>query len=326
MNNNSPLVSIVIPVYNGSNYMCEAIDSALAQDYENKEIIVVNDGSDDNGKTEEIALSYGDKIKYICKENGGVSSALNVGIKNMKGKYFSWLSHDDLYLPNKISMQIDALNKYNEKKVICICRSKQIDENSQDLLCGNSEQYLNCDNEDGLIDWKQALQLLISHGSFGGCNFLIPKAALINCGGFNEEMRYTQDFYMWIKLFLDGWNLVVIPEVLVGSRVHSRQVTVTGKDLFHKDCDMMGDLLQGELMAASNQKYNYIKLFALYCAKYNNISIANKYVRFGKQHNIISLLDIFHIKIIMTYGCFRPYLRIIVYKILKYIMLFKHEN
>ena len=78
-----PLVSIIIPVYNGANYMREAIDSALAQTYRNIEIIVVNDGSNDNGETERIALSYGDKIKYFHKENGGVSSALNLGIQNM---------------------------------------------------------------------------------------------------------------------------------------------------------------------------------------------------------------------------------------------------
>ena len=78
-----PLVSIVIPVYNGSNYMREAIDSALAQTYENVEIIVVNDGSTDDGETDRIARSYGDKIRYFAKDNGGVSSALNKGIKEM---------------------------------------------------------------------------------------------------------------------------------------------------------------------------------------------------------------------------------------------------
>ena len=102
-----PLVSIVIPVYNGSNYMREAIDSALAQTYERVEVIVVNDGSTDD--TEQIALSYGERIRYFRKENGGVSSALNLGIKEMKGEYFSWLSHDDVYTPDKIEVQIDAL-------------------------------------------------------------------------------------------------------------------------------------------------------------------------------------------------------------------------
>ena len=64
-----PKVTIIIPVYNGSNYVAQAIDAALAQTYNNCEIIVVNDGSRDDGASEAIALSYGDKIKYFLKEN-----------------------------------------------------------------------------------------------------------------------------------------------------------------------------------------------------------------------------------------------------------------
>ena len=105
-----PKVSIVIPAYNASNYLAEAIDSALAQTYPNTEIIVVNDGSRDDGATERIALSYGDKIRYFHKENGGSSSALNTGIANMTGEWFSWLSHDDLYVPHKVETQIRYLN------------------------------------------------------------------------------------------------------------------------------------------------------------------------------------------------------------------------
>ena len=84
-----PLVSIVIPAYNASNYLAEAIDSALAQTYPNVEIIVVNDGSRDDGATRAVALSYGDQIRYFEKPNGGSSSALNTGIANMKGEWFS---------------------------------------------------------------------------------------------------------------------------------------------------------------------------------------------------------------------------------------------
>ena len=85
MGNNQfkPLVSIIIPVYNGSNYMREAIDSALAQTYTNTEVLVINDGSCDNGATEAIAREYGDKIRYFYIENGGVSTALNTGIRNI---------------------------------------------------------------------------------------------------------------------------------------------------------------------------------------------------------------------------------------------------
>ena len=93
----SPLISIVIPVYNGSNYLREAIDSALRQTYKNIEVLVINDGSNDNGATARIAKSYGKKIRYFEKPNGGVATALNMGIQKMRGEYFSWLSHDDLY-------------------------------------------------------------------------------------------------------------------------------------------------------------------------------------------------------------------------------------
>ena len=72
-----PRVSIIIPVYNGANYMREAIDSALAQTCSDIDVIVVNDGSRDDGATAEIARSYGGRIRYLEKENGGVSSALN---------------------------------------------------------------------------------------------------------------------------------------------------------------------------------------------------------------------------------------------------------
>lgn len=111
-----PRVSIVIPVYNGANYLKEAIDSALGQDYGSFEVIVVNDGSNDHGKTEEICLSYGDRIRYFRKANGGVASALNLAIEKANGEYVSWLSHDDAYFPNKLSVQVEYLKEISESQ------------------------------------------------------------------------------------------------------------------------------------------------------------------------------------------------------------------
>ncbi|MDR1180166.1 MAG: glycosyltransferase [Spirochaetales bacterium] len=128
MGNFHPLVSIVIPVYNGANYMREAIDSALTQTYDNCEVIVVNDGSDDGGATDNIARSYGDRIRYFAKENGGVATALNLGIREMQGEYFSWLSHDDVYLPYKIERQIDFMQRFELQDAVLYSDYCQIDE------------------------------------------------------------------------------------------------------------------------------------------------------------------------------------------------------
>ena len=114
----NPKVTIVIPVYNGSNYLKDAIDSALAQNYKNLEVIVVNDGSNDNGSSERVALSYRDRIRYFSKPNGGVSTALNLGIEKMSGDYFSWLSHDDIYEKDKVSRQIEFLDQLTDKSKV----------------------------------------------------------------------------------------------------------------------------------------------------------------------------------------------------------------
>src|SRR5437764_1349700 len=106
-----PKVSIVIPVYNGGTYFEEALKSALAQTYPNVEIIVVNDGSTDEGKTHSIAQKYLSKIKYFYQSNKGVAGALNTGIRQMTGEFFTWLSHDDMYLPEKTAAQIAFFHK-----------------------------------------------------------------------------------------------------------------------------------------------------------------------------------------------------------------------
>ena len=104
---NNDVIAIIV-TYNRKELLKESIEALLQQTYKNFEVIVVNDGSSD--KTDEICKSYGSRIRYFKKENGGVSTALNLGIKKMNGEYFSWLSHDDLYLPNKIKEQINIEN------------------------------------------------------------------------------------------------------------------------------------------------------------------------------------------------------------------------
>src|SRR5262245_32160994 len=103
------LVTIVIPVFNGADYLSVAIESALAQTWPAVEVLIVDDGSDDGGRTRAIADSYGGSVRVLSKLNGGVATALNAGLEAMRGAWFSWLSHDDVYHPKKVEIQMEAL-------------------------------------------------------------------------------------------------------------------------------------------------------------------------------------------------------------------------
>lgn len=205
---NSSTVSIIIPVYNGSNYLKEAIESALAQTYKNLEIIVVNDGSDDNGKTEEIAKSYGNKIRYFKKENGGVSTALNYGIDKMNGDYFAWLSHDDVYKPGHIMTQVHNIEKH--KNSVTACKTGT-------LIDGNFYKSKETENliiyDKPLDHWRQWIY---------ACSILIPKEILLDLGCINEKNKTAQDTELiWNILY--KYKIVYFDKVLVYRRVHNEQ-------------------------------------------------------------------------------------------------------
>lgn len=211
----NPKVSIVIPVYNGADFLASAIDSALSQTYANTEVLVVNDGSTDNGATERIAISYGDRIRYISKENGGVASALNCGIRNMDGDYFSWLSHDDLYCPNKISTQIDSLKRLPED-VILYSDWKWINERSETVGTHRVPHVPPSDFRFALLTER------LVHG----CSVLVPRKAFDALGMFREDLRTVQDLEMWHRLSA-RFDFVHRPEVLISSRIHAGQGSVT---------------------------------------------------------------------------------------------------
>lgn len=101
-----PLVSVIIAVRNGERFLCPAIESILAQDYRPIEIILIDGQSTD--RTAEIARSYPD-IRYIYQENTGVANAYNIGIEASRGEFVAFLSHDDLWAPDKLSAQVGYL-------------------------------------------------------------------------------------------------------------------------------------------------------------------------------------------------------------------------
>lgn len=232
-----PKVTIIIPVYNGSNFLAEAIEAALAQTYKNCEILVVNDGSKDDGASEKIALSYGDKIRYYFKENGGVSSALNFAFEKMTGEWFSWLSHDDLYYPNKIEKQVAFINELldenpnlNIKKITVRSATKSIDKDGKVI---KTPSYKDVPKHEKPID---TILNNISNYRLSGCSFLLPTACIADVGGFTESIRTVSDVEYWYRLLFAGYEFYCLTDdILVKNRSHGKQVGKTKVDLFNKE-------------------------------------------------------------------------------------------
>ena len=116
----SPLISVIIPMYNTQDYIQKTIESVLTQTYKNLEVIVVDDGSTDNGaKIVQQLHSKDSRVKYIFQANEGVSAARNYGIKSSTGEYLAFLDSDDLWLPSKLEKQMNRLITTNMDACYC---------------------------------------------------------------------------------------------------------------------------------------------------------------------------------------------------------------
>lgn len=127
----NPLVSIISPCYNGENYVSRFLDSVLAQDYDNIELIVVNDGSTDNSQVIlESYLSKFEKRNYkyviISQENAGQSEAINKGLAVFKGDYMTWVDSDDALTPDSISKKVKFMEAYSQIG-LSICKIKVVE-------------------------------------------------------------------------------------------------------------------------------------------------------------------------------------------------------
>ena len=186
-------ISVAMPVFNGGRYFELALQSALAQTYENLEIVVVNDGSNDNGETAAIAEKYAalhPHIKYVYQENRGAGGALNTALAKMTGDIFTWLSHDDLFEPNKTARQVEFFNRLNQPDAMLF---------SDWYLIGPEGELLSeiKYNHDELV---QKPRLALLGGKINGVTLFIPKHILLEAGGFDEQYRFVQDYDLWNKL------------------------------------------------------------------------------------------------------------------------------
>lgn len=195
----NPLISVIIPVYNGKKYLQEAIATVINQTYKPLEIIVVDDGSTDNSK--QIIARFPD-IKYIYQENQGVAVARNTGIAEAKGEYIALLDQDDLWAKNKLQTQVNYLDNHQEI----------------DYVLGYQQSFLQegCEKP----HWLKAKLLKESTPAYLVGALLARKQLFNRIGGFSNQYRYGNDFDWFAKTVDSGIKFKILTDVVLYKRIH----------------------------------------------------------------------------------------------------------
>jgi glycosyltransferase involved in cell wall biosynthesis len=182
----NPLVSVILPTYNRGWILTEAIDSVLAQDYKDYELIVVDDGSTDN--TRQILEPYGQNIIVLRQTNRGVSAARNRGIAQAGGQLAAFLDSDDLWLPRKLSRQVDFFN-LNPDAVI---------NQTEEIWIRNGVRVNPKDRHrkpSGMI-FERSLELCLVSPSA----VMIKKTLFDAVGVFDENLPACEDYDLWLRI------------------------------------------------------------------------------------------------------------------------------
>jgi hypothetical protein len=201
--NGFPLVSVVIPAYNAAAYLQKAIESVLQQSYQNIELIIVDDGSTD--ATWEIAARYQNShIKLVQKQNGGLSSARNAGIRESTGDYIAYLDADDFWAPEKILRQLEIMQLHPEIGFTSTATKVESPE-------GDCLNIWPCP-----VETDSFLELLFSqNGSVAGSgsSVMVRRELQLAAGFFDEALKSLEDIDMWMRLASLG-RYACVPEVL----------------------------------------------------------------------------------------------------------------
>jgi glycosyltransferase involved in cell wall biosynthesis len=181
-----PQVSVIIPTYNRGWIIKEAIDSVLAQDYTEFELIVVDDGSTDH--TSDVLDSYRNVIKVLSQKNKGVSAARNRGIAEASGKFIAFLDSDDIWLPQKLSVQIEF---FNQTPDALICQTEEVWIRNG-LRVNPKKRHK---KPSGMI-FKPSLELCLVSPSA----VMIQRSLFDRVGEFDETLPACEDYDLWLRI------------------------------------------------------------------------------------------------------------------------------
>jgi len=206
MTTNRPLVSVIVPAYNREDYLPEALDSIVNQNYRPLEVIVVDDGSTDGTVT--VAQSH-PEVRCVCQVHQGVSAARNAGVAASRGELLAFLDSDDCWTPGKLDVQVDYL----------------LQNPGIDFCLGRIQNYLQpgCRQPGWVADYEFSAPLAVP----SPCTMLIRRAAFDRVGGFDPRFTHGEDTDWFFRAREGRIPFFMLPDILLYRRIHNTNLTAT---------------------------------------------------------------------------------------------------
>ena len=197
-------ISVIVTAYNCAAYLGEALDSVLAQTRPAAEVIVLDDGSTDDGATAGVAHRYGERVRYIYQPNSGIGAARNTGAAAAQGSHLAWLDGDDYWEPDKLARQAAALTA-DPTLAAAFCHARQFI--SPDVLGTPAAAGLTVSPEPMAGRYASAL--------------LLARSAWERVGPFATSLAVSEFLDWYARATEAGVGMVMLPEALVWRRVHA---------------------------------------------------------------------------------------------------------
>lgn len=210
----APEVSVVVPTHNVAPFIGAAIESILAQNFGDFEVILMDDGSSDS--TVEVARRFDDdRLNIVPRRHRGPTRTMNEAIELARGRWIAFLDGDDMWAPDKLRRHVEVMNA-RPGLDMTFCRSRMVNEEGQNLPIKSPR-------------WKGSLryeQLLVSNPAANGSSIVARRQALMEAGCFDNDFAASYDYDLWLRLaLLRPNNIACIPEVLTYYRRRSGQIT-----------------------------------------------------------------------------------------------------
>lgn len=215
-----PLISVILPTYNRARQLMDSVDSVLKQSYKNLELIVVDDGSEDESVSVIRTIADSRLKLIVLPQNKGANAARNTGIRASMGEYVCFQDSDDLWHVHKLHVQIEDMQRSKAK--VGFCAFERFDHDRRQAIPKKGYR---------IPTGKNDLSKHVLKGSFIGCpTLLIERTLLLELGGFDENLRRLQDWELSIRLCFAA-KAVYTPRILVTAKPGEDSLSRNTQDL-----------------------------------------------------------------------------------------------